>query len=81
MIADEEYTLYMQGHKDADLVDTLQTQLLEKAGELEGATLCDVLWSLGAYGQLTPEAFQHLCAELEKKSLRAFEPEVHYDFC
>jgi hypothetical protein len=67
---------FAQGHEEPDLVDTLSARLLSAAEQLDGAPLCDVLWSLSVFGRLSPDCFAHLCAQLERQPLRAFEPQV-----
>lgn len=70
-----------QGHDASELVTALRESALAERGALSAAAQCDVAWSLAMLGVLTPDSFRGLCAELEKQSLAAFEPEVcgsHY---
>lgn len=66
----------MQGHDAPELVAALREKLLEDAGQLPGAALCNVMWSLAVLDQLSLDSFRRMCAQLEQLPLGAFEPEV-----
>lgn len=66
----------MQGHDAPELVAALRENLLEDAGQLPGAALCNVMWSLAVLDQLSLDSFRRMCAQLEQLPLGAFEPEV-----
>ena len=54
----------------------LREQLVQNADELRGASLCDVLWSLGILDDLPADTFKQLASLLEQQPLRDFQPRV-----
>ena len=54
----------------------LREQLVQNADKLRGASLCDVLWSLGILDDLPVDTFKQLASLLEQQPLRDFQPRV-----
>ena len=54
----------------------LREQLVQNADKLHGASLCDVLWSLGILDDLPVDTFKQLASLLEQQPLRDFQPRV-----
>ena len=79
-----EICLRLQGHGEEELVGQLRGQLVQNADKLRGASLCDVLWSLGILDDLPVDTFKQLASLLERQPLRDFQPKVRkctHDTC